>query len=578
MDYKKILEQKKFLLLNEYKQLKDLYIDIAKKTEFEKIAFAKKNIVQNKKTGEMFIIKADFKSYIKTYFNTIIQRLIYNKQIAKENNLIPFFVTFTAPSDYHPFKTFGKKTIEEWELNENFAFNSLKEASYLAYKKLNEIFRYFYLTLKTGNKKLRKHGKDVKYNAFHEYHKTFIPHLHFLVYVPEEIAKNWIYQTYNKTLEKFNMNKKSNKIIEITAVNEMEEVESEDNNLDSLDGAVLYISKYISKNLKDIMEIPEDLENLNDILDNETFEKFKQKEQNLYLYMGWKIFNNIRIFRGNNTGIGIANYKKIYTSLTPEEKEELLKKAKENKTCLLYEIEKNTYRYTEIIKENGEIVKKDKCKKDYSAKFFIKEVKERREHYNFIGIYNFFKLFYYFNKLNKNNKLIQKMKLDYLNYEKNITNMWDFAVDEVIEEHKNNAVNSILMEANLFVKTFKNEFAEMYFDDDNELIYFKRIINRELNKKQNSILRRFINTFLKKEDKYKKFISEMLAVVKSASDIAKTIKNEFLTLISDLNDYINDKIDFNKLFFYYNYKTIEYFIEKDYKEIYNKNDYELVHI
>ncbi len=578
MDYKKILEQKKFLLLNEYKQLKDLYIDIARKTEFEKIAFAKKNIVQNKKTGEMFIIKSDFKSYIKTYFNTIIQRLIYNKQIAKENNLIPFFITFTAPSEFHPFKTYNKKNIDDWELNENFAFNSVKEASYLAYKKLNEIFRYFYLTLKTGNKKLRKYGKDIKYNAFFEYHKTFIPHLHFLVYVPEEISENWIYKAYNKTLEKFVMNKKSNKIIEITAVNEMEEVENIDNNIDALDGAVLYISKYISKNLKDIMEIPDDLENLNDILDDKIFEKFKQKEQNLYLYMGWKIFNNIRIFRGNNTEIGIANYKRIYTKLSEEEKEELLKKAKENKTCLLYEIEKQTYRYIEIIKENGEIIKKDKCNNNYGAKFFIKEVKERKEHYNFVGIYNFFKLFYYFNKLNKDNKLIKKMNLDYLNYKENIENMWDFAIDEVMQEHKNNAVNSILMEANLFVKTFQNKFAEMYFSDDDELIYFKRIINKELNKKQNNILKRFINTFLKKEDKYKKFIVEMLAVVKSANDIAKSIKKEFLTLISDLIDYIDNKIDFNKLFFYYNYKTIEYFIEKDYVEIYNKNDFELVHI
>ena len=577
MDYKKILEQKKFLLLNEYKQLKDLYIDIAKKAEFEKIAFAKKNIVQNKKTGEMFVIKADFKSYIKIYFNTIIQRLIYNKQIAKENGLIPFFITFTAPSEFHPFKTYNKKNIDDWELNENFAFNSVKKASYLAYKKLNEIFRYFYLTLKTGNKKLRKYGKDIKYNAFFEYHKTFIPHLHFLVYVPEEIADNWIYKAYNKTLEKFNMNKKSNKIIRIEALNEMEEVEN-DNNLDSLDGAVLYISKYISKNLKDIMEIPENLEDLSDILDDGIFEKFKQKQENLYVYMGWKIFNNIRIFRGNNTEIGILNYKRIYTKLSKEEKEELLKKAKENKTCLLYEIEKNTYRYVEIIKENGEIVKKDKCKKDYSAKFFIKEVKEKREHYNYVGIYNFFKLFYYFNKLNKDNKLIKKMNLDYLNYKENIENMWDFAIEEVMEEHKNNAVNSILMEANLFVKTFKNKFAEMYFSDDDELIYFKRIINKKLNKKQNNILKRFINTFLKKEDKYKKFIVEMLAVVKSANDIAKSIKKEFLTLISDLNDYIDNKIDFNKLFFYYNYKTIEYFIEKDYEEIYNKNDYELVHI
>ncbi len=578
MNYNKLIKQKKFLLLNEYKSLKNLYVDLAKKTEAEKIAFAKKNIIKNRKTGEMFTIKNDFKSYIKSYFNTIIQRLIYNKQIAKEDGLVPFFITFTAPGAYHPFKTFGKKSVDSWELNENFAFNSVKEASLEAYKKLNEIFRYFYKYLKTGKRSIRKFGKDIKYNAFFEYHKTFIPHLHFLVYVPFEIAENWIYQAYNKTLEKFEMNAKSNKIIKITAVNEMENVENEDNNIDALDGAVLYISKYISKNLKDIMEIPDNLENLNDVLDDKTFEKFKQKEENLYLYMGWKIFNNIRVFRGNNTEIGIANYKKIYGKLEKEEKEVLLAKAKENKTCLLYEIEKNTYRYVEIIKENGEITTKDKCKNDYSAKFFIKEVKQKKENCNFVGIYNFFKLFNYFNKLNKNNELVKKMKLNYVNLDKYVENTWDYEIEDEMLKHKIEAVSDIINEAFLFVETFKNKFEELYFSDKNEIIFYKRIINKELNKKQNNILKKFINKFKRKEKIYKKFITEMLTVVKSATNIANTIKNEFLSLISSLDDYFTNKISFSKLFFYYSYKNIEYFIEKDFVEIYNKNDLQLVQI
>ena len=540
MNYNKLLEQKKFLLLNEYKNLKNLYVDIAKNAELEKIKFAKKNIIQNNKTGEMYIIKNDFKSYIKNYFNTIIQRLIYNKQIAKENGLVPFFITFTAPTAYHPFKTYNKKNIDNWELNENFAFNSVREASTKAYKKLNEIFRYFYLTLKTGNKKLRKYGKEVKYNAFFEYHKTFIPHLHFLVYVPVEIAENWTLKAYNKTLQKFGMNPKSNKIIKIEAINEMENVKNKDNNIDALDGAVLYISKYISKNLKDIMEIPENLNDLKDIIDDSLFENFKQKEENLYLYMGWKIFNNIRIFRGNNTEIGIANYRRIYGKLEKAEKEALLAKAKENKTCLLWEIEKNTYRYVEIKNENNEIVKKDKCKKDYSAKFFIKEVKQKKENYDYVGIYNFFKLFNYSGVLLGEN-------------------------DEQLSE------------AFLFVKTFNNEFKELYLEES-EIIYFKRKINKELNRRQNFIFQKIIKKFKQKEKIYKKIMAEMLAVVKSATCIPQTIKNEFLSLISSLNDYLNNKINFNKLFFYYSYKNIEYFIEKDFVEIYNKNDLQLVQI
>jgi len=574
MDYNKLFENKKFLLLNEYKNLKNLYIDFAKKVENERIEFAKKNIIKNRKNNEFIMIKNDFKSYIKSYFNTIIQRLLYNKTIAKNENLIPFFITFTAPSAYHPFKTYNKKSIDNWELNENFAFNSIKVASYEAYKKLNEIFRYFYKYLKTGKRSIRKYGRNVRYNAFFEYHKTFIPHLHFLIYVPEEIAENWIYQAYNQTLKKFGMNGKSNKIIEIMPLNEMDEFDNDNNDIDELDGAVLYISKYISKNLKDIFEIPDDLDNLSDILDNETFNKFKEKEKNLYLYMGWKLFNNIRIFRGNNTEIGISNYKKIYSRLEESEKNELLNKAKHNKTCLLYEIEKISSRFIVIEYENGKQKEKTKCSNDYGAKFFIKEVKKRKEKYNFVGIYKFFKLFDYFHKI-KNNNIIDNFKIDYLPL--NVVNQWDYEIPDEMRKHKLNAVNDLINESYLFINYFKSKFADLFIEEEDEISIFQRIINRELNKKK-SIFHRFINKFKNKENIYKQFIKELSSIIEKVENIGESIKNEFFALISSLNEYISGNLSFDNLFFYYSYENIEYFIEKDFNEIYNKNDFEIVYL
>jgi len=569
MDYNKLLENKKFLLLNEYKNLKKLYIDFAKKIEYERLDFAKKNIIKNRKNNEMIMIKNDFKSYIKSYFNTIIQRLLYNKTIAKNENLIPFFITFTAPSAYHPFRTFGKKSVENWELNENFAFDSVKIASFEAYKKLNEIFRYFYKYLKTGKRSIRKHGKNVRYNGFFEYHKTFIPHFHILVYIPEELAE-WIYKAYNETLNKFGMNPKSNKIIEIMPLNE-----DENNDIDELDGAVLYISKYISKNLKDIFEIPDNLDNLSDILDNEVFEEFKQKEKNLYLYMGWKLFNNIRIFRGNNTEIGISNYKKIYSRLNENEKNELLNKAKSNKTCLLFEIEKITSRFINIEYENGKRKEKTKCSNDYGAKFFIKEIKKRKEKYNFVGIYNFFKLFDNFHKINKNNNIIDYFNIDYIPL--NVVNQWDYEIPEAMRNHKLNAINDLINESYLFINEFKKMFSDLYFEEENEIERFRRIINKELNKKI-SIFHNFINKFKNKENIYKKFIIELSSIIKNIENIGENIKNEFFALIDSLNEYINGNLSFDNLFFYYSYENIEYFIEKDFEEIYNKNDYEIAYI
>jgi len=572
MDYNKLVEIKKNLLLDEYKNLRKFYVSFAKKIEAERIDFAKKNIIKNVKNNENFIIKNDFKSYIKSYFNTIIQRLLYNKTIAKNENLIPFFITFTAPSAYHPFKTFGKKSIDNWELNENFAFNSVKEASYQAYKKLNEIFRYFYKYLKTGKRSIRKYGRNVRYNGFFEYHKTFIPHFHILVYVPEEIAENWIYQAYNETLKKFGMNPKSNKIIEITAINEMDEIENDNNDIDELDGAVLYISKYISKNLKDIFEIPDDLDNLSDILDDEIFNKYKEKQENLYMFMGWKIFNNIRIFRGNNTEIGILNYKKIYSRLEENEKNELLEKAKTNKTCLLYEIEKISTRYIIIKYENGKQKEKIKCGGKNDAKFFIKEVKKRKENYNFVGIYNFFKLFDFFNKYKY--ELINDMKFDYLPL--NINNYWAYVDEELMEEYKIKAVNKLIASANNFINYFNKEFEKLNYDDT-DLSAFSRIINYKLNKNKSHFLL-FIKFFKKKEKLYKKFIKEFASLLKKTEKIPAAIKSKFFEIVDNLKSYINGNLSFDNLFFYYSYENIEYFIEKDFVEIYNKNDYEIVEL
>jgi hypothetical protein len=558
--FNKLFENQKKSLLKEYENLKNEYISYAKMVERSRLRFSSKYIVRNKKSNEIFLLKSDFKSYLKNYFNTIIQRLIYNKQIAKEKGLIPFFITFTLPSEYHPFKTYNRK---KWELNENFKFNSIQKATEEGYFQLTQIFRYFYKTLKTGKREIREFGKEVRYNGFFEYHKTFIPHFHFLVYIPEELT-DWIYAVYDNTLEKFGMNPDSNKIIEIKAINEMEQVENENNNIDALDGAVLYISKYISKNLKEIMDIPDNLEDLKDILDSETFDNFKIKEEELYTYIGWKLINNIRIFRGNNTKLGVMNYKKIYGTLTEEEKNKLLDQAKQNKTCFLYEIEKLAVRYTKII---DDVEVKKKIVKN-SFKYKIIEVKEKVRKIRYTTIYQLFQVVKIYDKL---------------------SDVWEFDFNTDFIKARNKLEQGIQFQK--FLSNFRKfisrfDFIIKYhlkrYKNDIDVDIDKNFINSELNTSKYQTLENIALQFEGKEQIFKDFIQTFIKQFRYFKNrylsyyrkLINSIENEINTYYQNFKKWIESDLSFSELFFRTDYKIIKHKIYKDNNiNIYDKNDY-----
>ena len=560
MYFNKLFENQKKSLLKEYENLKNEYISYAKMVERSRLRFSSKYIVRNKKSNEIFLLKSDFKSYLKNYFNTIIQRLIYNKQIAKEKGLIPFFITFTLPSEYHPFKTYNRK---EWELNENFKFNSIQKATEEGYFQLTQIFRYFYKTLKTGKREIREFGKEVRYNGFFEYHKTFIPHFHFLVYIPEELT-DWIYAVYDNTLEKFGMNPDSNKIIEIKAINEMEQVENENNNIDALDGAVLYISKYISKNLKEIMDIPDNLEDLKDILDSETFDNYKIKEEELYTYIGWKLINNIRIFRGNNTKLGVMNYKKIYGTLTEEEKNKLLDQAKQNKTCFLYEIEKLAVRYTKII---DDVEVKKKIVKN-SFKYKIIEVKEKVRKIRYTTIYQLFQVVKIYDKL---------------------SDVWEFDFNTDFIKARNKLEQGIQFQK--FLSNFRKfisrfDFIIKYhlkrYKNDIDVDIDKNFINSELNTSKYQTLENIAIQFEGKEQIFKDFIKTFIKQFKYFKNrylsyyrkLINSIENEINTYYQNFKKWIDSDLSFSELFFRTDYKIIKHKIFKNNNyEIYNKDNF-----
>ena len=357
----------------------------------------------------------------------------------------------------------------------------------------------------------------------------------------------------------------------------MEQNENEkENKLNKLDGAVLYISKYISKNLKELFEIPDDLDNLKDILDNEKFEKFKIKEKELYKYIGWKIFHNIRIFRGNNTRIGIKNYEKIYYSLDTKEKENLLKRTKKNKSCLLFEIEKLIVRYTKIFSNNKKVNKK--IFKN-SFKYKIIEIKERIKKVRYTEIFNLFNIINLFDKLNgipefflifKPNKIL------------NINKKFIFEIDKnwYIYKEFNNFINIFrryIRIFNFFIKTHFNEKLDIYFD--------KKKINLELNNIQNNYLKSLLNYFEGNENIFKKFINEFYKsfnLFKKNKRYWEKYKNIINKVEKELNEYfenykkwLDTDLSFASIFFYDYYKLIKYKIFKNNNEIYNKNNFVL---
>jgi hypothetical protein len=552
-----LFENKKFSLLKEYKELESFYISIAKFSEKQQNKFSSKYIVRNKKDNKIFLLKTDFKNSLKSYFNSIIQRLIYNKVFAEQNNLEPYFITFTLPSEYHPFKTYNKKSVEEWELNENFKFNSIKEAVSEGYLQLNLIFRYFYTYLKTQNRNYRDQLRELRYNAFFEYHKSYLPHLHILIYLPQGLS-DWINQAYIKTISKFGMNPGSNELIKI------EKMENEKGELDNLSGAVLYISKYISKNLSDLFDIPDNLEDISEFLESEVLENFRIKEKNLYKYIGWKSYHNIRIFRGNNTKIGIKNYKKIYYELPEEEKNKLLDQAKQNKTCLLYEIEKLAVRYTKIL-DNVEV--KKKIVKN-SFKYKIIEVKEKVRKIRYTTIYQLFQIVKIYDKLG---------------------NLYEFNFNTDFIKARNKLEQGIQFQN--FLKDFRKfisrfDFIIKYhlkkYKNDIDVDIDKNFINSELNTSKYQTLENIAIQFEGKEQIFKDFIKTFIKQFKYFKNrylsyyrkLINSIENEINTYYQNFKKWIDSDLSFSELFFRTDYKIIKHKIFKNNNyEIYNKDNF-----
>lgn len=137
---------------------------------------------------------------------------------AKQRNLTNVFVTLTLPSQYHPYRTIGRKKVK------NRAFNGIppREAS----KKLSE-----YLSLITSNDIYSKIPKNDRcYFRSIEPHKSGVPHTHVSFFIPEERV-----QAFKEMLERYSVRWKTQIHIETEVRN-----------------PVSYVMKYILKSFDDL--------------------------------------------------------------------------------------------------------------------------------------------------------------------------------------------------------------------------------------------------------------------------------------------------------------------------------------
>lgn len=134
----------------------------------------------------------------KKYFSEINNRVNSINKYAKDIGLMPVFITLTAPSHFHPIKTINKKK-NIYENNPNYRYDNnhkkaVKDASIL----LSELWHKF-TSLQVVRKMKKQTGNGLIYFRVFEPHKSGVPHIHALVYIP----KNWILQIKKKFYEYF---------------------------------------------------------------------------------------------------------------------------------------------------------------------------------------------------------------------------------------------------------------------------------------------------------------------------------------------------------------------------------------
>jgi len=309
-------------LLHEHDTLFDKYIEIAKSKEHKQHNYVKQINITNQKTGEIFAMKHSLQKKMIEAHNMLQQKIGYIHHLAKERGLTEvYFLTITAPSQYHPFKS----NNGEKKLNKNFAYETLNDAIGASYKVIEKISRKFYKALK---ERLRGSKIDNKllFVKVNEFHDSFIVHQHMMIMLPPNIKVRskkrngkkislgaWARAKFYEILKQEDFNYSTHPF---RKTNDFKKIRDDGRSISQ------YMMKYIQKTLS--------------MAKSDEF----GSNDSLYFLYGWKTTNKIRHYTTSQVPMNSVEYKKLYHILTKEEKQELVKQANSNKTNLMTELSK----------------------------------------------------------------------------------------------------------------------------------------------------------------------------------------------------------------------------------------------
>ncbi|MEA2017041.1 MAG: replication endonuclease [Campylobacterota bacterium] len=273
---KKLQEHKLYKELQQ--NLKDYY-NLSLHKEHKQKTYLKKFNFKNCRSGEVIKLDYDFEQKYKEYSKTTQQRVSTISAMAHRKEFVSVFITFTLPSEYHPFKSIKKGNERLYtSINPDFSFNSIDEAVSQGYKHLNKIYQTFYKRVKNYTK------NDLYYVKAIEQHNSTIPHLHLLIFFPLEKAE-FIKTTFKRVVNHFNLT-----VVDYQSTNFNESISYASN----------YLLKYITKDL------------------NSGADYFQAR-----VLDGWKRKHKIRVLSNSNLPLTLKIYKQIYHSISNIEKKRL---------------------------------------------------------------------------------------------------------------------------------------------------------------------------------------------------------------------------------------------------------------
>ena len=238
----------------------------------------------------------------KKYFAEMNNRINSIFDYAKDLNLKPVFCTITAPSKYHKCNVNGELKIKPNETA----------------KELTQIFNKF-TNLRIFQRMKKELGHGLIYFRVYEPHKSGVPHLHAMLFVPVDYIldiKNKFYEYFTNKV-KWGNNRKS--------------LDFKYTWYNSAGGAIAYIMKYVTK----------------------TFKNENDKSTQYASY--WYIKHNIRRFLCSRTLAPLTIYRKI-RYFFKNQKNDYLKVTELIKNNQIHRLfENTTYSYMRFNYETGEI-------------------------------------------------------------------------------------------------------------------------------------------------------------------------------------------------------------------------------